>query len=180
MDRIVGKLLGLKAYFLVGLACMAIGGAGGFGLAWKLQGATIAGMKTEYATAKTEAVTAALKVERARAVVTAKSSVEAELHQQEIRTVTRTIVERVPVYVTLETDQRFAIPVGLGRVHDAAALGVESVPSPTGQPDGEPSGIAASTLAATLADNYGVCRATRQTLIDLQSWVRSQQAITSP
>lgn len=93
--------------------------------------------------------------------------------QAAIRTLTRTHIKEVPVYVTAETDRRFPLPVGFVRLHDAAALGVDvsAVPDPAGRADGAASTVAPSDAAQTIAGNYGECRAVEERLAQLQTWV---------
>jgi hypothetical protein len=106
---------------------------------------------------------------------TAAAAKDAEV-QTSIRYITKTLIEKVPVYVSPETDRRFPLPVGLVRVHDAAVLGVDlsSVPDPAGRADDAASGVEASTLAAIVAGNYGACRADQARLSGLQGWVAAQ------
>jgi len=108
--------------------------------------------------------------------ITADVGKKSEARQAEIRWRTITTIREVPVYVTAETDRRFAIPVGLVRVHDAAARGVSpaEVPDPAGRPDDAPSGVAASALGEILAANYGSCLADLERFRDLQRWVDQQ------
>lgn len=107
---------------------------------------------------------------------------EAAAAQAEIRTVYRTITERIPVYVTRESDDRCPVPVGFVRLHDHAAAGAAppAVPDPAGQPHDAASGVALSAVAGTVAGNYEACHAVRRQLIDLQAWIRAQQALDGP
>ena len=108
--------------------------------------------------------------------ITAVVARKSEARQAEIRWRTITTIREVPVYVTAETDRRFPVPVGLVRVHDAAARGLSptEVPDPAGRPDDAPSGIAASAFGETLAANYGSCLADLERFRDLQGWVDQQ------
>jgi len=110
--------------------------------------------------------------------ITADVGKKSETRQAEIRWRTITTIREVPVYVRPETDRRYPIPVGLVRVHDAAARGLDPsvVPDPAGRPDDAPSGVAASALGETLAANYGSCLADLERFRDLQSWVDQQKA----
>jgi hypothetical protein len=89
----------------------------------------------------------------------------------EIRWRTRTLTERIPVYVSAETDRRFPLPWGLIRLHDAAIEGV--VPPPPSESDGSASDVTASAAAATLVANAGACLENSLELELLQDWVRS-------
>jgi len=121
--------------------------------------------------------------ERDQADVTSAVETKAAEVQVQIRTVTQTIIKEVPVYVSPETDARFALPVGLVRVHDAAAAG-HPLPESSGQSDdaagnAQPSDIPPSRLAATIAANYGVCLADAARFSALQDWIRQQQAVAN-
>lgn len=116
-------------------------------------------------------------VEKA-AEITAEASKKAAERKVEIQTVTKTIIKKVPVYVTREADSRCAVPRGFVRLHDSAAAGMPPVPDTSGEPDDGPSGVALSAVAGTVVDNYGSCQETRQQLIDLQDWLRLQRAAT--
>ena len=99
--------------------------------------------------------------------------------QDRIRIVYRTLREEIPTHVSPETDRRFALPVGLVRLHDAAARGLElsRVPDPAGRADDAASDVRASDLAAAVTGNYGACRADGEQLAALQAWIRRQQGI---
>lgn len=133
-------------------------------------------LKVAEATMKAQAKVAA-RVKTAGAITTDVGA-KAETRSVEIRWRTRTTIKEVPVYVTAETDRRFAVPVGLVRLHDAAAAGVDpaTLPDPAGRPDDAPSGVAASTFGATVVDNYGTCREQLEKFAQLQSWIEQQRA----
>lgn len=138
---------------------------------WKVDG-------WRHAAADTKAAVRTVGITRQQgAVSTAAAARDAQV-QTEIRYVTRTQIKEVPVYVTPEADARFPLPVGLVRLHDAAALGVDvaDVPDPAGRPDDSASAVAASDLGGAIAGNYGECRADQARLIGLQGWVRDQAA----
>lgn len=99
--------------------------------------------------------------------------------QHDIQVQTRTVIQKVPVYVTPEADARCILPVGFVRLYNAAATGADpaAVPDPAGRPDGAPSGIACSEVAADLADNFGIARQNAAELTGLQDWNQAQAAI---
>ena len=90
----------------------------------------------------------------------------------------RTIIQKVPTYVTPQDDLRYPLSVGFVRLHDAAALGVDpgSVSIGAGQSDDARSPVESSALATVIAGNYEACHANAQQLTDLQDWVRQQEA----
>lgn len=100
----------------------------------------------------------------------------AAVAQDKIRVITRTITKEVPVYVTAKADSACVVPRGFVRVFNGAAAGVAPVPDPAGQSDDAPAGVGLAAVADATAGNFGTCRATAQTLSDLQAWVRAMQA----
>jgi hypothetical protein len=108
------------------------------------------------------------KAQAAYARVSAKARAAEAKAQAAIRAQTSALQQEIPHVLTSEIDARYPLPVGLVRVHDAAALGL---PLTAGQPDGAPSPVEASRLGETIASNYGECRADQERLIALQAWV---------
>jgi len=179
--RTLAVLAGWKGYALTGGLCLTLGVTAGWTVRdWKAQADTAAD-RIAAAAAQRVAIASALTLERAQADTTSVVEREAVAEQVRIRTVTETIIKEVPIYVTAEADARFALPVGLVRLHDAAATG-RPLSESAGEPDGaagnaEASDVPASTLAAMIAENYGVCLADQARFSGLQDWVRRQQAL---
>jgi hypothetical protein len=94
--------------------------------------------------------------------------------RDQIRIVTRRLIEKVPVYVTPQTDRAYPLPWGFVRLHDAAVRGddLSAAAAGPGRPDDAPSDVAASEAAGVIVANYGGCRADRQRLADLQAWAK--------
>ena len=166
-------LAGWKGYAAAAALSLAVGFGGG----WKARDLIADAADAERAKAELRAAKVTAKRVAVADRITADVGRKAEDRQVEIRTVTQTLIREVPIYVTAETDRRYLVPVGLVRLHDAAALGLPSaLPDPTGRADDAPSAVAASTFGSTVADNYGTCRADQARLGDLQEWVRQQAA----
>lgn len=97
--------------------------------------------------------------------------------QVEIRTVIRTITEKVPTYVTVQADADCSVPVGFVRLHDAATAGrLPDVPGAADEPNDAPSGVPLSAVATVVADNYGIAHGEIARFEALQDWVRQQAA----
>jgi len=64
----------------------------------------------------TAAIRDALEREREQVAVSQAAEVAAIAAQVEISTVTKTLIERIPVYVPADADVRFTLPVGLARL----------------------------------------------------------------
>ena len=92
--------------------------------------------------------------------------------QVQIRTVTKTLIEKVPVYVKADSD--CTLPGGYRLLHDAAAANVQ-VPDAARITDAAP--VPADIAATTTITNYGACHETAARLTGLQDWVRAQRGL---
>ena len=142
--------------------------AGGFAAGWKIHDWRDAAGQLH------SAQTAVRTVQRQSAANQA-IAVRDQRAQDQVRTVTRRLIEKVPVYVTPQIDRAFPLPWGFVRLHDAAVRGDDLSAAPTGsaEPDDAASDVTASRAAAVIAGNYGDCRADRERLADLQAWAKS-------
>lgn len=138
----------------------------GFGAGWKVHDWADASAKLQ----AVEHVTAVVQKQDAAAQTAA---VKDQAHQDQVRTVTKTITQEVPVYVTAQTDARFPVPWGFVRLHDEAARGVSASPADPGRPDDAASDVTASEAASVVVTNYGACNAAIQRLTDLQALLRT-------
>ncbi len=127
--------------------------------------------------AKLATARADLRKATAAQAVTATVAADVERRQVVVRYVTRTLIEKVPVYVSPEVDRRYPLPVGLVRLHDAAARGEADLPGPAGEPDDAPSGTPASALAQTLIGNYGDYYACREQVRGWIAWSEQQKQV---
>ncbi|MNC37109.1 hypothetical protein D3C75_856630 [compost metagenome] len=87
----------------------------------------------------------------------------------------KTIIQKVPVYVSAKADAACTVNAGFVRLHDAAAHALPA-PEPSGAADDAPAGIALSAVGATTAANYAACNANAEQLTQLQELVRQYQA----
>lgn len=92
-----------------------------------------------------------------------------------IKTVTQTIIQRVPVYVTQKDDAACRINNGFVRLHDAAAKG--EVPGGPAGDDGSDSGVKLSTVASTVSENYGTCHLALMRWKEWQDWYTAEKAL---
>jgi hypothetical protein len=151
------------------LASAVAAGVLGFAAGWRVHGWRDASAALSQAKAVIRGVEHASSVSQ-------RAALRDQATQDQIRTVTKTLIEKVPIYVTRQTDALYSLPAGFVRLHDAAARGgdLPSAPQGPGQSDDTPSGVALSTAAATIVANYGGCRADQQRLADLQRWLKDQ------
>lgn len=91
----------------------------------------------------------------------------------------RALYREIPHALPPETDARYPQPVGLIRLHDAAALGVPPVPDPAGRADDAASEVTSSGLGEAFTDNYGAANRCLGTLSALQDWVAGQAALAT-
>lgn len=84
------------------------------------------------------------------------------------RVVTRTIKERVNVYLPAKDPQCPMLPAAWRVLHDAAATGTD----PTAEPGNNVAGPSPKDAAETVTDNYGAARITAQRLAGCQQYIR--------
>lgn len=95
----------------------------------------------------------------------------------EIQYRTKTLIEKVPVYVTQAADDHCSVPVGFVMLHNAAASGSPpSLPSAPGGPLDGPSGVPLSAVAETVVANYGVGLDYRAEVMAWRAWYAEQKA----
>ncbi len=101
---------------------------------------------------------------------------EVALQLDAIHVQTITVIKEVPRYVTPAIDARYPLPVGLERVWNASALGVDvsAIPLAPHQSDDSPSGAKASDAAARIAEDNGNHRACVAMLQGLVDWAAQQ------
>lgn len=109
-----------------------------------------------------------VRIAQARTVVTERIVEKYLPAVVKIQTRTKTIIEKVPTYVSANDPP---LPGGFRLLHDAAAAGAE-LPDPAGIPDAAP--VSAQDAARVVAENYGICRADQERFRGLQEWVSEQ------
>ncbi len=181
LRTIAGHAAGLKAYLIIAAVALAAGLTAGAAGSWKVRDWMAAEAALKVAKADANAVRRAMaKTIQANSVSNdVGAAATAERIRIEYRT--RTLIKEVPIYVTAETDARYPLPVGLVRMHDAAALGrdVSDVPDAAGRADGDASDVEASDLAVAVSENYGACLAWRDSVTRWQDWWRRQAAVAA-
>ena len=156
---------------LIATAVVAVGLFGsGFYTAWHYK-------SLEERASVADASVAVVNTTETQDGASAASSRTDAVEQVKIVTVTKTILKKVPVYVTKEADAKCVIPVGFVRLLDAAASGVPPVSDSSGKSNDDPAGTELSTVVGAAVEDFGTCRGTRQALIDLQKWVKEQRNV---
>lgn len=123
-----------------------------------------------YSRAQGEYATQAQKTDAKREAVAAPIAAKQESAQVQIRTITKTILKEVPVYVKADD---CPMSPGFRLLVDAAANG--EIPDPAGIADAAP--VPAAVAAETTVTNYGTCHETAARLVGLQGWITAQQAL---
>lgn len=85
------------------------------------------------------------------------------------------IIQKVPEFITKESDAKCVVPNGFVVLHDSASK--NEVPKASSSTDGDASGVALSQVATTVAGNYTTCHEVREQLKSLQEWVKEQEKI---
>lgn len=159
-------------YLLIALACIAL--IFGFALHERHVGRD-GERKAEVARLVVAQKLNAKREVKAQAITdTAKTQITAE--RVRIQTVTKTLIEKVPYYVTAKADADCTVPLGFVRLHDAAAAGSAGLPSAAGGPLDAPSGVPLSAVASTVAANYGTALDWRAEALGWRSWYVAQRA----
>lgn len=120
------------------------------------------------------AVRVVKKVEAKAEAITTTTDEQVAKREVEIRTVTKTLVERIPVYVSVETERSLVLPAGLIRLHNQAASGLPEVPPDPGFLPDAPSGVTASAFGETIVRNYGTAYSWKEAALACRSWVSEQ------
>lgn len=132
--------------------------------------------KGELAALKAADKAAALDVkahEATAATISQASQTQVAAERVRVQTVTKTLVQKVNVYVPAAADTKCVVPVGFVRFHDAAAAGLSG---PSGGPDETPSGVPLSAVALTLAGNYGIAHDWRAEALGWRDWYVKEKA----
>jgi hypothetical protein len=129
-----------------------------------------------YADAEKAAQVRARAIEAAQAAITAQAATHDAAAQAAIVVRYRTLIQKVPTYVTPQIDARYPLPWSFVRLLDggAAGLDVPSAADGPGQADDAPSDVTASQASTVILGDFRSADANAQTLLDLQAWVRDQ------
>lgn len=158
--------------YAIALGVLIIIGIGIFAWGWHVG--------TDHMQAKWDAEKVAMKatvaiVEAKQAEVSTQVVIKYVDRVQTIQGATKTIIQKVPIYVTAKADAACPIPNGFVRLHDAAAEDSMQLPASSGSVDGQASVVKLSDVASTVAGNYGICHANAEQMSELQDWVKGQE-----
>lgn len=111
--------------------------------------------------------------------VSRDADVAAAQSQIQIQTVTKTLIKKVPVYVTAETDRKYPLPLAFCILHDSGAGGAAeaTLPDAPSQPNDAPCEVTASQAISIIIANYGRFYVEADKLTKLQAWILSEQKL---
>ena len=131
-------------------------------------------VQAKWDAAKKAQEAAVVSIEAKQDVVTTQVVTKYVDRVQTVQGATKTIIKKVPTYVTVKDDAACTIPNGFVSLHNAAAEDSMQLPASSGTVNGQASAVKLSDVETTVAGNYGICHATAEQLIALQDWVKSQ------
>jgi hypothetical protein len=85
------------------------------------------------------------------------------------------IIQKVPEYISKESDAKCDVPNGFVVLHNSAVK--NEIPNTTREFNEESSGVELSTVAKTVAGNYTTCNEVKEQLKSLQDWVKAQEQL---
>lgn len=173
---ILSFLSGWQGYVIGGAMIALVAGFGGEWTRGKIDAANYEKLELSIAAANQRALTQAISTQKSLDAASAAADEAAIKKQQVIVTQTKTVIEKVPYYVSAETDATFPLPCGFIRLHDAAASGADpaTVAIPAGLTDASACPVKASDAAVIIAENYGNYRAIAAELTGLQDCVKQE------
>ncbi len=130
------------------------------------------------AKAQVKAVEHVVTTERAAADIGQAVAADVANRQAAIRTVTKTILQKVPDHVPLTHSPADQLTWGDVRVHDEAAAGVPDLSIAPGQPDAAVSPFTKTDEAFAIAWNYGLYHECATDKDGLQDFARRQRDLS--
>lgn len=189
----IAALLSLLTSRLAGPLAAAAALLFGAGLLWqtaRIDGVPLIGGGLKAQLAQLQAAQGADALARARALDAALAAQaeaaqaandQARAHALESRanqTQIRTVIERVPVYVSAKSDQSCIVPWGAVRLLDAAISGADpdfvAAHVAPGEPDDSPSDVKLSKALSVLAADFAIARDNADQLRHLEGAVTAQ------
>jgi hypothetical protein len=96
--------------------------------------------------------------------------------RERVRTVTRTLIEEVPIYVSEIGNAGCTLPLGFVRLHNLSAAGLPAIPDRADKSNDAPAGVALDYATAVVVENYGTCNDLREQVIGWQAWYTKARA----
>ena len=138
-----------------------------FGFGW-LKGASHVQAQWDAATAAQQQAQAQVQIRQAEATVQVVTQYVDRI--QVVREKGDTLIQEIPVYVSVQADAACTVHRGFVSLHDAAAAG--ELPQSARDVDAPAEGLALSAVATTVVSNYQSCHENAEQLKALQDWIR--------
>ena len=145
----------------------ALGITAGFGLVVLDQSRQAIGYKK----AQTEYAAQASQADAKRGALAEPIAAQQIKAQEHIRTITKTLIQKVNVYVPSDS---CLLPGGFRLLHNAAATNGQ-LSDTTSFADAAP--VAAQAATELIIENYGIAQANAAQLVGLQDWINAQRAL---
>lgn len=167
------------------LAIVAALGWGGWSVVHSIRADAVKDIVAQDAATTANAKAEGARIDAAQTAVDAKSDADNTVHQAAEASAARVIKQKVFIHVHDPASPPRSVgcvSVGLVRLHDAAALGVDpdTLPLPAGSSDDACSSVTNADLASAISDNYAAARANAAQLNDLIANVRGKVDATAP
>jgi len=112
--------------------------------------------------------------EATAAGISSRASTELAGERVRIETRTKTLIQKVPVYVDAKADAACTVGTGFVSMFNAAASGEAALPRPPGGSGGPPSGVPLSAILSTTVEDFGVAYDWRAEALKWRAWYRAQ------
>lgn len=158
-------------YILLGVAVLAVlGGLYGLG---EHKGAS----KVKAADAKAQLAAKADVATHEATAAAISSKARADLSDQRVKieTRTRTLIQKVPVYVDAKSDAACTVGNGFVSVFNAAASGQADLPRPAGGSGGSPSGVPLSAVLSATVEDFGIAYDWKAEALKWREWYGLQR-----
>lgn len=175
-SAVTGFLGGIQTYLIIGAVALAVGGAGGTWVGYRIESGKVAAIQTTLAQAQTQVAQHGARI----IAVEDKVGLDFALAHQTIDDHITLQVATNSQEITLYVHDKISCPgptVGLARVLRAYADGIDpaNLSLAPAQSDDDCSDVSASEVASWFNAYAGVARQNAQQLTDLQGWVLANQ-----
>lgn len=171
-SAIAGFFGGFQTYLITGALALAVGGAGGAWVGYRMESGKVAAIRAADAEAETQAVTKAAAISTAQSAVNTNAAIADAQAQASISAphiVIRTEIKNVPPILPACS----GLSVRLARLLYAAAAQDDpaTIPLATGQSDDDCSDFTVAEVAGWFNDYSAASQANSKQLNDLEEWV---------
>lgn len=169
---------GIQTYLIIGAITLAVGGASGAWVGYRIESGKVAAIQTADAKAQTQAVSKQARADKAQSAVDVKAAIDWQAKYDADNLPPAIIHDEVVRYVTVKADTVTCIPVSLERLLHAYAGRVDpaSLPSTPGQSDDACSDVSASEVASWFKDYSDKANTNADHVDALEAWIAANHA----